>query len=49
MWYHLNGTEELTCISGFYQDRTLPELPSTLTRWNNWLSQFPETFFLDYP
>jgi len=43
LWYHLEGTEGLTCISGFYADRFLPEAGAVLTRWNNWFSEHPET------
>ena len=49
MWYHLSGTDGLTCISGNYADRVLEEFPSTLTRWNSWHDQNPQTKFLDYP
>jgi hypothetical protein len=49
MWYHLSGTDGLTCISGTYADRVLEELPSTLTRWNIWVEQNPGSKFLDYP
>jgi hypothetical protein len=49
MWYHLSGTDGLTCISGTYADRRLEEFPSTLTRWNIWVEQNPRSKFLDYP
>ena len=29
LWYHLEGDSGLTCISGFYADRKLPEFQST--------------------
>ena len=41
LWYHLQGTDGLTCISGFYADRRLGEFPSTLTRWQRWKEQYP--------
>ncbi len=49
MWYHLEGTDELTCISGFYKDRKLPELTSQFVRWSSWFSNNPESKFLSYP
>ncbi len=49
LWYHLEGDDALTCISGKFADRRLPELSSTLIRWNNWLAQHRDTKFLDYP
>jgi hypothetical protein len=49
MWYHLNGTDGLTCISGTYADRVLPELPSAFTRWNTWVNDHPNSKFLNYP
>lgn len=47
LWYHLEGTDGLTCISGFYKDRTLEEFPSTKSRWNLWIQRNPGTKFLD--
>ncbi|RMG67516.1 MAG: DUF3179 domain-containing protein [Calditrichaeota bacterium] len=49
LWYHLEGDDALTCISGKFADRRLPELNSELIRWNNWLAKHPDTKFLDYP
>lgn len=46
MWYHLQGTNELTCISGVFADRKLPELNSAFTRWNTWVTFNPQTAFL---
>jgi hypothetical protein len=46
LWYHLEGTNGLTCISGHYKDRFLPELSSTLSRWSSWYGQKPHTKFL---
>jgi hypothetical protein len=34
IWYHVDGTEGLTCVGGFYADHKLAELNSTKTRWN---------------
>ena len=47
LWYHLQGTDGLTCISGFFADRRLGEFPSTLTRWWRWKEEHPNTQFLD--
>ena len=49
LWYHLSGTDGLTCISGVYADSTLTELNSTQTRWNNWIINNPTSKFLKYP
>lgn len=49
LWYHLEGRDGLTCISGFYADRHLKEFPSTFTRWNEWKTMYPDTGVLDYP
>ena len=49
MWYHLKGTDGLTCISGTYADRFLPELTSTVTRWNRWKADFPDSGILIFP
>jgi hypothetical protein len=47
LWYHLEGEDGLTCISGVHADRKLGEFPSTKTRWNIWKKDNPETLFLD--
>ena len=49
LWYHLEGTDGLTSISGEYADQRLEEFPSTLTRWNEWKQAHPETGILAYP
>ena len=49
MWYHLEGENKLTGISGTYKDRELPELTSSFVRWSTWVQQHPETAFLKYP
>jgi len=48
IWYHLSGTDGLTCISGKFQDRLLPEFESTRTRWSNWKALNPDTKYLKY-
>ena len=47
LWYHLDGTSALTCISGEYADRTLPELFSAKTPWRSWVSEHPTSRFWD--
>ncbi|RMH95192.1 MAG: DUF3179 domain-containing protein [Calditrichaeota bacterium] len=49
LWYHLPGTNGLTCISGAFADRMLPELPSAFTRWSTWVKDHPQSKFLKYP
>ena len=49
LWYHLEGQEGLTCISGVYADRKLPEFESTFTRWKRWKETYPDTEILKYP
>ena len=43
LWYHLPGTDGLTCIGGVYADRKLPEFGSVFTRWNRWRADFPDS------
>ena len=49
MWYHLQGSDGLTCISGTYADRKLPEFESTLARWNRWKADYPASRILEFP
>ncbi len=49
IWYHLEGTDGLTCISGRYADEKLEEFPSVKIRWHDWKAQHPESKFLKYP
>ncbi len=49
LWYHMSGTDGLTCISGEFADRKLEELTSFFTRWNNWKASNPDTKILKYP
>jgi len=49
IWYHLEGEDGLTCISGTFADRKLEEFQSTVTRWRTWKQIEPETKFLKYP
>ena len=48
IWYHLSGTDGLTCISGSYADRKLEEFPSTRIRWDMWLDQNKRTKIMEY-
>ena len=47
LWYHLAGTEGLTCVSGFYADRVLKEFQSEQARWSFWVRRHPETKYLN--
>ena len=49
LWYHLPGTDGLTCIGGAYAGRKLPELNSVFTRWNRWKADFPDSKVFTYP
>ncbi|UCH83605.1 MAG: DUF3179 domain-containing protein, partial [Candidatus Latescibacterota bacterium] len=48
IWYHLEGFNGLTCISGPYADRKLPELTSVKTRWTAWKASHPDTKYLEF-
>ncbi len=48
LWYHLEGEDSLTCISGKWADRKLPELGAVVTRWREWKARYPETKFVSY-
>jgi len=49
IWYHLEGTNALTCISGAFADRTLDELSSFFGRWTNWRADNPDTKMMKSP
>jgi len=49
LWYHLPGTDGLTCVNGEYADKKLIEFNSVQTRWNNWVVDNPNSQFLKYP
>jgi len=49
LWYHLEGEDGLTCISGEFADTKLPEFQSTVTRWKTWKNMHPDSKFLKYP
>jgi hypothetical protein len=48
LWYHLEGTDGLTCISGFYVGKKLEEFPSTYSQWVFWKQENPDTKYLNY-
>jgi hypothetical protein len=48
IWYHLPGTDGLTCISGAYADEKLEEFTSTRMRWDMWLDQNRKTKIMEY-
>jgi hypothetical protein len=49
LWYHLEGEDGLTCISGNYQDQRLQEFVSYRVRWNQWLNMNPGSKYLKRP
>ena len=49
LWYHLSGTDGLTCISGTHADKKLFQYSSEQTRWNSWIIDNPTSKFLKYP
>jgi hypothetical protein len=48
LWYHLSGTNGLTCISGTYADRRLFEMQSAKLRWNEWKAENPHSKYMKY-
>jgi hypothetical protein len=46
LWYQIAGTDELTCIAGELEGKTLPELASSYTPWNQWKGDYAETLVL---
>ena len=49
LWYHLQGKDGLTCISGAFADRKLDEFTSWFVRWISWKADQPTTKFMKYP
>ena len=43
MWYPLEGTKGLRCISGPLADKVLGEFPSVHLRWSHWLKDHPQS------
>jgi hypothetical protein len=48
LWFQLDGTMGLTCVSGQYADKRLEEVFWTKTQWNEWKAQNPNTKFMKY-
>jgi len=50
LWYpmtdQVNFTTPLVCVSGFFADEKLAEIPSTKTIWQAWKSSQPNTKFM---
>ncbi len=49
MWYHLEGDDGMTCISGHFADRKLAEFESVKIRWNEWKALRQDSKFMKYP
>lgn len=43
LWYHLPGTNALTCITGHYEGRTLPVVNYYEGLWPEWRTLYPKT------
>lgn len=37
------GSDALTCIAGYWQDRTVPRVDHFRMMWRSWYYMFPET------
>jgi len=53
MWYpyvdfQKAGETPLVCIAGDFADTTLQEIQSTLTTWQTWYKENPDTKFMDF-
>ena len=46
LWYDLPDSEGLTCVSGKYEGRVLPEVDSRLMPWSQWHDEQPASTFL---
>ena len=49
LWYHLEGTEGLTCIQGAFLGRVLPERTTSFGRWSNWVADNPGSLYMTWP
>ena len=49
LWYHMEGDDGLTCISGAFADRRLPEFQSNRLRWHEWAPLNPGAKYLRAP
>ena len=45
-WFHLSGSNDLTCISGHYADRRLPGIASHYGPWQAWKAMHPDSKYL---
>jgi len=45
IWYDMSDGRGLTCVSGPYEGRRLPELESFAGPWNVWKADHPRTLF----
>jgi hypothetical protein len=45
-WFHIGGTNDLTCIAGHYADRILPGIESHYGPWHVWQAENPESMYL---
>lgn len=48
LWYHLEGEDALTCVSGRWRDRKLTEFGATVMRWRDWKAAHPNSKFLKF-
>ena len=49
LWYHLDGTNGLTGISGPHEGAFLPELGSVSVPWSAWFATHPDSEYWLYP
>jgi hypothetical protein len=49
MWYHFEGQDGLTGISGEYAGRKLEEFISERVRWSDWYARYPNSKILCSP
>ena len=47
LWFHLGGTDALTCISGYYVDRVLPGMATFHGPWHAWVADNPDSKYLE--
>ena len=48
-WFHIGGTDNLTCIAGHYADRILPGANEFYGPWHEWKSDNPASKYLKPP
>ena len=49
LWFHLGGTDDLTCIAGPYQGRVLKGVEDMSGPWNVWVWRYPGSKYLKSP